>query len=1760
MTSDDATLQPRMELAPEIVEADRPENQPVKDVAFPEVANESELDVAMWRQLQDAKKRQADFEARLGGKSIEFDGRTYSAKERAIQSVRNDRAVLDRYRQHRLSRGEKPFQYLEQGQRLERDQQFRDRLPFFVQMFSGPESFEQAFPEEHRAAVSDRFKGSLNPARDKMQTANMMLVSEQMGKPVKELQKLWPAYRNQYAALALGANGPVDEAGFYALAGKKLVGEKADNETAESIAKKVREMALSTRPLGDAMEEAKKLAGDRWKEFQPSAKAAYAGVLAEYEDEELATGRELFQHFAKLQGGKPVEQVTDSTTAFFNYAKMPQEQRERVLGLIASQAEAEGEDIDRFFKTAGGNVEQASMGSGSTLLAFKDRDTAKLYQRILDRGTLPLPREDEKARPIDQWDPAHVEAAWVTGNLQGAKTRPLTQEERGQLETAQGLREGRSLFLGDMRASGLKMRRYLDDGRNKWWQRIDDYTLMAIESLPTMAFAAAPYGAGLLPLVVDYGERNLAEYRSQMPDADPATLGRMAYTSAALEAGIDRVQWFTLGARVPKMNAALLKWGRPGALGVFATRAIGVGVAETGQEVVQDFTAPAVQELAAALSEDIKGPNWQKVLEREREALGDIFAVSMVFGIIGGAGSTAVEVIQAPKLKAALTDRQGLTLAGFTPETVEAVSKLAETNPAAAAETLKAAAMETPVEVRKANSEAARAKLEANPLPTPEEALIPAIEKRDDGGYQVRYPDGRVDSAESEMDAIEAVRMWEDEDLNRMDIANRALARELERSHADNPELGVNFKFTGKEMSMESWAGDSAQKIEVARQRVRIAMRDEFVSGGSETDGSEIADADLPLGAYLILGTSQNFGGAVTRIAAEIHKQGNVATVLEEHAEGVVKWLMSSGRYSRADVIRGIRETEAATGKQTLADNLDSLSEDASERAIVEAFSRLAVANAFGKVPESGLSAKFKALFRALKEAFSAVLSLAGQIREIQLAGQMDEQFEYWLDVAGGVSERYQMENLQKAAERELQEAAMEGFPEVAATLKGKLPRHETLRQQGSAFAGEVERLYDSLRNSSTNGASPAARTRVANEFFLPVGEMADLDQLRVAANAKGFAFETPGDMIDALDLSVNYGRPQYGLHAETDGETFSIGRTEVTPSESTRVFSGADGSPSVIGPATFSISAFHGTPHKVDRFSTEKMGTGEGSQAYGWGLYFTATESIATHYRDSLSLADWFVDGAEYDPKNPDHFAAATLAEYDGQVERAIADLEKQIAEKSRINAEWAKGYVRNTRAVIARIREGGLPELDERSQISQLEGLMLYLTMRQPDQAKKLERLGYDDKTMAQLEAWLKPEVKNLGSWMVDFLGADTFTVDALHRSEKGVALPLVENYFPVRNDVSGSDSGGLSLDGAGQQQSGRSVSFVKQRVANNAPPAYVNALSHLDGATFVNNYQAALQNKFNTAITSGGAPTPSWVVVGPPAGYDDTVDQANSAQAAAQKALAISRDDVFFDNRLWMGSAASAVANGYLPPGDVHPTAKARAYWLPSLFRQAGICDGLALGPVRRTAYPLLGGGNFRTQAGALGLSKTVEFEGNLRMTSPPGTTGGGVIYFEDNDSSGPTTSSDVGYWHYSSDSMRLGIGGSPALNFDNSGGNKRIYCPAATTGTGSNGSVGVSSAWFREVYTTSINLGYAEKSANYTLTQFDHKINVTSGSPTITLPSASGIFGREYVIMNTGAGTVTIATTSSQNIDGAAPGTLGPAGRLRVVSSNSHWFTW
>lgn len=72
---------------------------------------------------------------------------------------------------------------------------------------------------------------------------------------------------------------------------------------------------------------------------------------------------------------------------------------------------------------------------------------------------------------------------------------------------------------------------------------------------------------------------------------------------------------------------------------------------------------------------------------------------------------------------------------------------------------------------------------------------------------------------------------------------------------------------------------------------------------------------------------------------------------------------------------------------------------------------------------------------------------------------------------------------------------------------------------------------------------------------------------------------------------------------------------------------------------------AWHGSPHIFDAFSLDAIGTGEGNQAYGWGLYFASKREVSEWYRDQLTLNSGFlVDGSDT-PMTRDQ-ASAAIAE----------------------------------------------------------------------------------------------------------------------------------------------------------------------------------------------------------------------------------------------------------------------------------------------------------------------------------------------------------------------------------------------------------------------------------------------------------------------------------------------------------------------------------
>lgn len=125
--------------------------------------------------------------------------------------------------------------------------------------------------------------------------------------------------------------------------------------------------------------------------------------------------------------------------------------------------------------------------------------------------------------------------------------------------------------------------------------------------------------------------------------------------------------------------------------------------------------------------------------------------------------------------------------------------------------------------------------------------------------------------------------------------------------------------------------------------------------------------------------------------------------------------------------------------------------------------------------------------------------------------------------------------------------------------------------------------------------------------------------------------------------------------------------------------------------PRKYSI-AYHGTQHEFDQFDVGKIGSGEGSQVHGWGIYFAKDRKISEGYRDLLTPQKTVqIDGKPYRigdtalqrtvvdadgnkaPANIRYAVKALLDE--GSKEKAIAALRQKSA------ATKLKGLAKQTR-----------------------------------------------------------------------------------------------------------------------------------------------------------------------------------------------------------------------------------------------------------------------------------------------------------------------------------------------------------------------------------------------------------------------------------------------------------------------------------------------
>lgn len=153
-----------------------------------------------------------------------------------------------------------------------------------------------------------------------------------------------------------------------------------------------------------------------------------------------------------------------------------------------------------------------------------------------------------------------------------------------------------------------------------------------------------------------------------------------------------------------------------------------------------------------------------------------------------------------------------------------------------------------------------------------------------------------------------------------------------------------------------------------------------------------------------------------------------------------------------------------------------------------------------------------------------------------------------------------------------------------------------------------------------------------------------------------------------------------------------------------------------------YNQSAYHGTPHSFEQFDLGAIGTGEGAQAHGWGLYFAADRKIADEYRNRLSdnVKDITIGNKKYkqlqssgivdengnEPEDVEYTAAYYLGVYRNQNE-ALKNIEKEIENPE----EYIDDYYRS---VLKKAKE--LLENNE-TEVSKSEGIVFEVDVPEND-----------------------------------------------------------------------------------------------------------------------------------------------------------------------------------------------------------------------------------------------------------------------------------------------------------------------------------------------------------------------------------------------------------------------------------------------------------
>lgn len=709
------------------------------------------------------------------------------------------------------------------------------------------------------------------------------------------------------------------------------------------------------------------------------------------------------------------------------------------------------------------------------------------------------------------------------------------------------------------------------------------------QSLPyTIAAIGGPYGMGLNAM--SFAGESVTEQRIASPNGDRTIQLSAALVSGTLESAIEttitKLGLKAMAGKLPTtfalLNRAKLTGLERGVVGGLATAAQ-VGVMEYGEEFLQAGTRELTSAVARDLSNLGSPYDWQSFFKSWGEAQRDIIPTVTIFALIAGGGASYSHFRQGSILQ---KNRVALHAMGIPEAKLDAITNAPT---AEAADALTQAAAKEGLEAR---SEAQRQQAidvlrETNQLLAAANlAKVTESKNTFTGESEWTFTDPLTNQAQTFETEEAALDHWRN-------FASEQRQQDLDSISSLAEDSFIDFIQSEGTASADTEVEVSNKTLRISDVRAELAAKEKATLNALDKETNPVRVRDLNdtlagirksqktlddrIHAFVLqhgpaaAAQINNFTFAarrfreqtrtgLSRYVIQLFKGRSIQDVIEDFSEDFLARGIDDGIIDPAKILADIRAYQSATGDRLIDDAYEYDADNMLP--LLEAFAPLARAAAMSQVRNGTLPPEVSqwieletSIWGATANDVSAMRADLARVAKFKQAldtGTLTPELEALIQDSIGLNDQARAERFEKQARAQLAAEAMEGFPEISDAIAGRLPHPQTLRQNQHPLTGEVRALWEALlkptRRRSKAGRT-IDRTNEANAFFLPVGQMVDLDDVLRTLNERGFDFENPADMLDAAIDSLAYGKPHHGTRSMMD-ESFAIGQPSDNPTK----------------------------------------------------------------------------------------------------------------------------------------------------------------------------------------------------------------------------------------------------------------------------------------------------------------------------------------------------------------------------------------------------------------------------------------------------------------------------------------------------------------------------------------------------------------------------------------------------------------------------------